>query len=59
MAKEDIEELEANYGDIDPEESKLKKKLKLTWEDAAIAGQIENEKVKIIFQCLLSYITHE
>ena len=50
MAKEDIEELEANYGDMDPEESKLKKKLKLTWEDAAIAGQIENEKVKIILQ---------
>ena len=50
-SKEDLEELESAYGEDDEkrEVSKLKTKLKLTWEDAAIAGQIENEKVNILF----------
>ena len=55
-SKEDIEELESAYGDDDEkrEASQLKSKLKLTWEDAAIAGQIENEKVNILFNLMFS-----
>ena len=55
-SKEDMEELESAYGDDDEkrEASQLKSKLKLTWEDAAIAGQIENEKVKILFNLMFS-----
>ena len=55
-SKEDIEELESAYGDDDERRvaSQLKSKLKLTWEDAAIAGQIENEKVNILFNLMFS-----
>ena len=55
-SKEDIEELESAYGDDDEKRvaSQLKSKLKLTWEDAAIAGQIENEKVNILFNLMFS-----
>ena len=55
-SKEDIEELESAYGDDDDKRiaSQLKSKVKLTWEDAAIAGQIENEKVNILFNLMFS-----
>ena len=53
-SKEDIEELESAYGEDDEKRvvSQLKTKVKLTWEDAAIAGQIENEKVNILFNLM-------
>ena len=53
-SKEDLEELESAYGDDDENRvvSQLKTKVKLTWEDAAIAGQIENEKVNILFNLM-------
>ena len=44
-----MSDLEASYGFEEENQGagmkKLKTKLRLTWEDAAIAGQIENEKV--------------
>ena len=48
-SKEDLEELEYGEDDEKRDVSRLKTKVKLTWEDAAIAGQIENEKVNILF----------
>ena len=49
-SRESMSDLEANYGFEEENQGagmkKLKSKLRLTWEDAAIAGQIENEKVK-------------
>ena len=53
-SKEDLEELESAYGEDDEKRvvSQLKTKVKLTWEDAAIAGQIENEKVNILFNLM-------
>ena len=55
-SKEGIEELESEFGTEDEKRvaSQLKTKLKLTWEDAAIAGQIENEKVNILFNLIFS-----
>ena len=55
-SKEDIEELESAYGEDDEKRvvAQLKTKMKLTWEDAAIAGQIENEKVNILFNLMFS-----
>ena len=47
-AKESLSELEAEFGQEEEKVkiAKMKQKLKLTWEDAAVVGQIENEKVK-------------
>ena len=56
-SRESLETLEAQYGGGEKEKpgmalggiDKFKSKLsKLTWEDAAVAGQIENEKVLLI-----------
>ena len=47
-ARESLEDLEAKYGENDPTVKKLKSKLKLTWEDAAVAGQIQDEKVHFL-----------
>ena len=43
-----MSELEAEFGQEEEKVkiAKMKQKLKLTWEDAAVVGQIENEKVK-------------
>ena len=47
-ARENIDDLEAKFGgDEDISVKKLKSKLKLTWEDAAVAGQIQDEKGQI------------
>ena len=53
-SKEDLEELEYGEDDEKRDVSRLKTKVKLTWEDAAIAGQIENEKVNILFNLMFS-----
>ncbi len=48
-ARENIDDLEAKFGgDEDISVKKLKSKLKLTWEDAAVAGQIQDEKVHFL-----------
>lgn len=48
-ARENIDDLEAKFGgDEDISVKKLKSKLKLTWEDAAVAGQIQDEKVQFL-----------
>ena len=55
-SKEELEELESAYGEDEEKRvvAQLKTKVKLTWEDAAIAGQIDNEKVNILFNLMFS-----
>ena len=54
-SKEDLEELEYGEDDEKRDVSRLKTKVKLTWEDAAIAGQIENEKVNFLFDFIFAH----
>ena len=57
-SKEELEELESAYGEDEEKRvvAQLKTKVKLTWEDAAIAGQIDNEKVNILFNLMFSLL---
>ena len=54
-ARENIDDLEAKFGGDDISVKKLKSKLKLTWEDAAVAGQIQDEKVQFLIMGIVIY----